>query len=99
MKHLLLSLCTLLLLACSHSDVELSATDLSQPINMGNADARVLGEIPLSDAPELQAAILAIKAREHQLRKEVGDGAADSYIMAIKDYLTLHHPDLAKELL
>lgn len=88
-----------MLTACSRHQVELSSDDLSQPISMGNADARVLGEISDDDTRELQSAIFAIKAREYQLRKEVGDGAADSYIMAIKDYLTLHHPSLAKKLL
>lgn len=98
MKKILLYLivATASLVACTPKD-EMPA-DIPQATERGQNDARALLNIGASDVKELHSALLSVKAREWEMRREGNEQSADAYISAFKDYVTSNNKTLADEI-
>lgn len=85
-----------LLSSCSGGAPTPSA-DAIRAAEQGQTDAAALCDTVLS-THSLQAALLAVRAREWQMRADSADEVADAYIDAFRTYLTDHNSDLASQL-
>lgn len=84
------------LVACSEK--EQVSEDIPQATERGQSDARALLNIDVSDIKELHSALLSVKAREWEMRRNGSDQCADAYINAFKDYVSARNTSLANEI-
>lgn len=96
MKNLLkVMILACVLTACGHEEVPADAPEAKV---QGNADAKALLKISDGETRELHSAMLAVKAREWEMRRKGDDTAADAYIQAFRDYVAGHNKKLADEI-
>ena len=95
----LLAAAMILLASCSGSDGDTMVTSPEAEAR-GQADARALCERGL-EVPEheFHAALLAVKAREWDMRQRGQTVEADVYISAFKEYVAEHDKVLADTIL
>lgn len=99
MKKLLFSiLCaiSLCLLACSEKELPADANDAAE---QGRADARALCDANYTTDSDLHAALLAVKAREWEMRRSGDSIGASAYISAFKQELKETDHNLARKVL
>lgn len=70
----------------------------SSAAGRGKDDAEALIAANLKTEKELNSALLAVKAREWELREQSGADIADAYISGFKEYLLEHNRPLAEKI-
>lgn len=85
-----------MLTSCSGKDN--MPENISQAAERGQSDARALLDISTDNIRELHSALLSVKAREWEMRREGKDTSADAYIKAFKEYLAGNNKALADEI-
>lgn len=86
------------LTACSEKETEVISPDIPQATEQGQSDARALLDIAGGDVKDLHAALLSVKAREWEMRRNGSDQRADAYIKAFKEYVSTQNKSLADEI-
>lgn len=81
--------------SCNNQEVPADAPEAKV---QGNADAKALLKLSTGETRELHSAMLAVKAREWEMRRNGDDTAADAYIQAFRDYVAGHDKKLADEI-
>lgn len=74
------------LTACSDEPAPLPA-DTSTAIDQGRADAKALSEARFTTERDLHAALLSVKAREWNMRRNGDTLSAAAYIRSFRQYL------------
>lgn len=72
--------------------------NVTQATERGQSDAQALLDISTDNVRELHSALLSVKAREWEMRREGKDPSADAYIKAFKEYLAGNNKALADEI-
>ena len=72
--------------------------DIPQATERGHSDAQELLKISADNAGELHSALLSVKAREWEMRRNGMDPSADAYINAFKEHLAGTNQALADEI-
>lgn len=85
------------LTSCGNSDEGVAATT-PKAVEQGLNDAKELLKIPATDVRYLHSALLAVKAREWEMRRKGDEASADAYINSFKDYVAGHDKALADEI-
>lgn len=88
----------LTLVTASCSQKEQLPADIPQATERGRSDAQALLDIASDDIAELHSALLSVKAREWEMRREGHDQSADAYINAFKEYVSTQNKPLADEI-
>ncbi len=92
------------LTACSEKESEVISADIPQATERGQNDARALLDIARGgddgdvNARDLHSALLSVKAREWEMRRNVSDQSADAYIKAFKEYVSTQNKSLADQI-
>lgn len=82
--------------SCSNA-AKSAPDDTSEAMEQGQADAKAI--LTIDRSPQsLHNALLSVKAREWQMRSNGDDNAANCYINAFRDYLSLHDRSLHDEI-
>lgn len=96
-RHTILAITgALAITACSHSG-QPPVTQSPEATAQGQADAKAI--LAIDRQPHsLHNALLAVKAREWDMRRDGNTDAADCYINAFREYITAHDEALAEEI-
>ncbi len=98
MKKILCSLFVFAALLSSCQTKEEAPSDVPQATERGQSDARALLTIDSENISEVHSALLSVKAREWEMRRNGDDASADAYIGAFKNYLVEQNKKLADEI-
>lgn len=98
MKKLLFAFLITIFSLSACSEKEPVPADIPQATERGQSDAQALLDIAGSDVKDLHSALLSVKAREWEMRRNGSDQSADAYIKAFKDYVSTQNKSLADEI-
>lgn len=96
-KHLLPLIAALAMAACSSEPAPL-LEDTTQSQEQGRADAQALSDANFTSDRELHSALLAVKAREWQIRADADSIQSAAYITAFRTHLYATNPTLASQI-
>lgn len=85
-----------LLASCGKQDT--TPADVPQACERGQNDARALLTIDTENISEFHSALLSVKAREWEMRRNGDNESADAYIDAFKQYVVDQNKKLADEI-
>lgn len=98
MKHIAILFFAALILASCSSEPAPFLADTTQAQEQGRADAQALCDANFTSDRDLHSALLAVKAREWQLRTDGDSLQSAAYIDAFRTTLTEANPTLASQL-
>ena len=98
MKKIFCSLFLVASLLCSCASKEESPADIPQATERGQNDARALLTLDSENISEVHSALLSVKAREWEMRRNGDNASADAYIDAFKQYVVDQNKKLADEI-
>ena len=97
-KFIYIVILSVMAVMTSCSQKEEVIENVTQATERGQSDAQALLNISTDNVRELHAALLSVKAREWEMRREGHDPSADAYITAFKEYLAGNNKALADEI-
>ncbi|MBD5238533.1 MAG: hypothetical protein HDS64_02005 [Bacteroidales bacterium] len=86
------------LTSCAEKEATVDDAEIPQAAVRGQNDAQALLEIAGSDVKDIHSALLSVKAREWEMRRNGSDRSADAYINAFKEYVSTQNKTLADEI-
>jgi hypothetical protein len=102
MKHHLFSLIAAVAVATATAscscDLKPADADCARAVEQGRSDAVAFCRDTLLADRDVIGMVLSVRAREGEMRRQGLDAAADAYINAFQDYVTVNNPTLASQI-